>query len=138
MHENSHHPLLFLFSLKKYLFRGEKNMTSVTLEDERGDSETIAKMYNNGNISKFIRDLIWNYHYKRIQIQIAKKTDNKIFLVQNTVFLFISASFIALGLSLKVDIVSSITVSLLVISAVLLVLLVIINHKKHRRINSGI
>lgn len=109
-------------------------MTSIEL----GEAEQIASQYCNGNLSKFIRDLVMDYHHKRTQIQETKKTDNRAFLVQNTVFLFISASFIALGLSLKIDIVSSIAVSLLVISAVLLILLVIINHKKHRLINRGI
>lgn len=106
-------------------------MTSVEL----GETERIANQYCNGNLSKFLRDRIMEYHHKQIRKEEIEKTSNNLFVFQNIVFLFISASFIAMGLSLKFDLLSSITISLLIISAFLLILFVIVNHKKYRLIN---
>ena len=114
-------------------------MTSIELEEkERGDMELIAKQHSGGNISKYIRDLIWDDHQKQLHEQQIQKTDKKTFFMQNTIFLVISATFLILGFSLQLNILDSIAISLLVISGLLIIILVVLNHKKYKLVNLGV
>jgi len=74
-------------------------MTSIELTDERGDMEQIAKLHCNGNLSKYVRDLIWKNHKG---IKNKEKTNNTIILYQTIMFLF-------LGLTLSLYALSQIT-----------------------------
>ena len=70
-------------------------MTSLEL----GETEEIAKQYSNGNISKFIRDLIMNYHHKQMKKTQEHKTSKKIFLFQNSMFLFLGFTFLVVAIN---------------------------------------
>lgn len=109
-------------------------MTSIEL----GETERIANQYCNGNLSKFIRDLVMNYHHKQTQKQEKQKTEKKMFFMQNIMFMVISATFLILGLSLQIDLLNSIAITLLIVSSSLIMILVVLNHKKYKIINGGI
>lgn len=109
-------------------------MTSIEL----GETERIANQYCNGNLSKFVRDLVMDYHHRQTQKQELQKTDKKMLFMQNTIFLVISATFLVLGFSLQLNILDSIAISLLVISGLLIIILVVLNHKKYKLVNLGV
>ena len=111
-------------------------MTSIELMDERADMEQIAKIHSNGNLSKYIRDLIWKDHKG---IETREKTHNKIALFQIIMFLFLglTLSLFALSLITPLLILTNMAVLCLALSGMLsfvYAVLVFIKNKKPKEV----
>ena len=112
-------------------------MTNLTLDE----TEEIAKQYCNGNLSKFIRDLIMDYHHRKQQgKQEEEKTDNKISIFQNTMFLFLGVALLLFGMSqvVPIDILTIIATSFLLLSGFFLFLYAVTNILKNKKTSKAV
>ena len=104
-------------------------VTTIELQDERADMEEIAKIYSNGNQSKYIRDLIWKEHKKNQEIQ---KIDNRMFFFQCIMFVLLGFTFMIFAVSTFIDFLMTISISLLFLSGFVLFFFVVINYKSRK------
>jgi len=105
---------------------------------ELKETEEIAKQYSNGNMSKFVRDLIREYHHKQLRIQEVEKNDNKVLFFQNIMFIFLGVTFLIFALSSIMDYLLVFNMALMVISGLLLIIYVLLNVNQHMKIKGVI
>lgn len=99
---------------------------------ELGETEGIAKQYSNGNISKFIRDLIMNYHHQQNKKQEIQETNKKQTLFQSIMFFIMGITFLTTAVSqiINITILTTTSIYLLIFSGLLLMYYTKINYKK--------
>ena len=104
-------------------------MVSVELVDERADMEQIGKQYCNGNLSRHLRNLIWNHHKN---IQTIQKTEQRQNFFQTAMFLFLGVTLLTLAASqiFNIDQLVTINLSLLIFSGIIIIIYVLTNYKK--------
>jgi len=110
--------------------------TSLTLK-ETGE---IAKQYSNGNLSKYIRDLIRNDHYKRMKIQKIQETDKKIVLFQNFMLILLGVTFLILAMSIiiNIDILTYVAMVCLFLSGITSFLHAFFNLQRNKKIKGDV
>lgn len=111
-------------------------MTNVELKDEDGDTEALAKLYNDGNISKSLRVAMREYHHRR---QHNQKVDSKVFFFQSIMFMFLGSTFLlyAISIMLPLDILTILAVACLVLSGIFSFLFAIMNIIRKRKLMNG-
>lgn len=103
-------------------------VNTVEFVDERGDMERLARQYSDGgNVSRFVRNLIWDYHMQQ-------QKENSVVVRQNVfqtiMFLFLAITLIIFGLSqwFVVEIITIVNVALLLFSGIIILIYVLSNY----------
>jgi uncharacterized membrane protein len=109
----------------------EEGPISIYLDNTPEGLEAREYVLTVNNLSEwFMKKLI----EEKKQKQIEEKKDNKIYVFQMIMFLFLGINFLLFAIAPYVDIVAVVTSALLMFSSVLLFFYVYINHRMHKMI----
>ena len=104
-----------------------------------GDAETLAQknadLRCNGNLSEYLRLLIFNDDK---QIKIEQKTNEKIKILQYLSFSFLGVFFIILAVNTSIDIPTTIQITIFLFAGVLFLFLSLMTYQTNKKIKKEV
>lgn len=94
---------------------------------ELGDLEPVALKNCNGNLSKYIRELVSQDNNKKIE-------SNRIYLLQLLCFLFLGITLFVFAIDISIELPTLLLNSLMIFSGILLIMFSLFSYKRSRSI----